>query len=138
MCRIRTLILDNNSKIQQDVVIDVKGLKLSVIDSPTFCVYASKNGNGFENFTFKYSNSTELTQTFSSTSNQSLLTIGHISGCVYAYQFKSEIGVNEIDELKRRVLSGNKSARYKNNVRSLLQLLKQVYEIIPHRITMNV
>lgn len=133
MCRIRTLIKDGNDEIQKDIVIDVKGLNLSVIDTPSFCIYAGRNVNGFENIIFKYPSSTEPLQHLSSASNQTLMTVGRNSGCIYAYLYKSNVGLSELSEMKNTALQESKHARYQNNVSLMLRLLEQVHENVEKR-----
>lgn len=128
MCRIRTLIKDGNDKIQKDIVIDVKGLTLSVIDTPSFCIYTGRNFNGFENIIFKYPSSTEPLLHLSSASSQTIMTVGRNSGCIYAYQYKSNIGLSELAEMKKTALQESKKTRYQTNVSLMLRLLEQVHE----------
>lgn len=132
MCRIRTLIVDDKGEVQKDTIIDVRGLTLNVIDIPAFCVCARKNVNGFENIIFKYPNSTEEMQTFISASSLTLMTVGRISGCIYAYQYKSETGLSEMTEMKKKVLQKSTNARYRKNIEQQLRLLECLSKKVVH------
>lgn len=127
MCKLRTLIMDNNGKILKDSIIDIGKVMLSVIDAPAMCIYVNKNINGYDNFLFKYSNIIEEQVIVSSDSNNTIMTLGCNSGCIYAYQFKQEIGLSELNEIRKRVLEKNKNLRFTKNVKSLLDVMKFIY-----------
>lgn len=128
MCRIRTLIMVDNGEILKDTVIGVKGLRLNVIDTPAFCIYVRRNANGYENFILKYTNSTEETDSINSKSYKTLMTVGRNSGCIYTFQYKSDVGLSEMTEMKRLALQGNGNARYQKNIEQQFRLLKQMHE----------
>lgn len=112
MCKLRTLIIDKNGKILKDSVIDVGKVTLSVIDAPAMCIYVNKNDNGYDNFLFKYSNVIEEQVVINTDSNNTIMTIGRKSGCIYAYQFKQEIGLSELNEIRGAALMVNNGVRY--------------------------
>lgn len=127
MCKLRTLIIDNNGNILKDSVIDIGKVTLSVIDAPAMCIYVKANINGYDNFLFKYSNIIEKMDAVSSDSNQTIMTIGRKSGCIYAYQFKQEIGLSELNEIRDAVLEDNNGVRYQTNIKSLSNLIEHIY-----------
>lgn len=127
MCKLRTLIIDNNGNILKDSVIDIGKVTLSVIDAPAMCIYVKANINGYDNFLFKYSNIIEEMDAVSSDSNQTIMTIGRKSGCIYAYQFKQEIGLSELNEIRDAVLEDNNGVRYQTNIKSLSNLIEHIY-----------
>lgn len=124
MCKLRTLIIENNGKILKDSVIDIGKVTLSVIDAPAMCI--CKN-NGCDNFIFKYSNIIEEKVSVSSNSNKTIMTIGRNSGCIYTYNFKQEIGLSELKEIREAALKGNNGVRYQTNIKSLLNLVEHIY-----------
>lgn len=127
MCKLRTLIIDKNGKILKDSVIDVGKVTLSVIDAPAMCIYVNKNNNGYDNFLFKYSNVIEEQVVINTDSNNTIMTIGRKSGCIYAYQFKQEIGLSELNEIRGAALMVNNGVRYQTNIKSLSNLIEHVY-----------
>lgn len=127
MCKLRTLIIDKNGKILKDSVIDVGKVTLSVIDAPAMCIYVNKNDNGYDNFLFKYSNVIEEQVVINTDSNNTIMTIGRKSGCIYAYQFKQEIGLSELNEIRGAALMVNNGVRYQTNIKSLSNLIEHVY-----------
>lgn len=127
MCKLRTLIIDKNGKILKDSVIDVGKVTLSVIDAPAMCIYVNKNDNGYDNFLFKYSNVVEEQVVINTDSNNTIMTIGRKSGCIYAYQFKQEIGLSELNEIRGAALMVNNGVRYQTNIKSLSNLIEHVY-----------
>lgn len=127
MCKLRTLIIDKNGKILKDSVIDVGKVTLSVIDAPAMCIYVNKNDNGYDNFLFKYSNVIEEQVVINTDSNNTIMTIGRKSGCIYAYQFKQEIGLSELNEIRGAALMVNNGVRYQTNIKSLSDLIEHVY-----------
>ena len=127
MCKLRTLIIDKNGKILKDSVIDVGKVTLSVIDAPAICIYVNKNDNGYDNFLFKYSNVIEEQVVINTDSNNTIMTIGRKSGCIYAYQFKQEIGLSELNEIRGAALMVNNGVRYQTNIKSLSNLIEHVY-----------
>jgi hypothetical protein len=127
MCKLRTLIIDKNGKILKDSVIDVGKVTLSVIDAPAMCIYVNKNDNGYDNFLFKYSNVIEEQVVINTDSNNTIMTIGRKSGCIYAYQFKQEIGLSELIEIRGAALMVNNGVRYQTNIKSLSNLIEHVY-----------
>lgn len=127
MCKLRTLIIDKNGKILNDSVIDVGKVTLSVIDAPAMCIYVNKNDNGYDNFLFKYSNVIEEQVVINTDSNNTIMTIGRKSGCIYAYQFKQEIGLSELNEIRGAALMVNNGVRYQTNIKSLSNLIEHVY-----------
>lgn len=126
MCKLRTLIIDKNGKILKDSVIDVGKVTLSVIDAPAMCIYVNKNDNGYDNFLFKYSNVIEEQVVINTDSNNTIMTIGRKSGCIYAYQFKQEIGLSELNEIRGAALMVNNGVRYQTNIKSLSNLIEHV------------
>lgn len=130
MCKLRTLIMDNDSKILKDTVIDISTVTLSVIDAPAMCIYKKMNANGYENILFKYSNIIEEVETISSDSSNTIMSFGPNSGCVYAYQFKKEIGLYELSEIRKAALNEYDGVRYQTNIKSLLDLLRHIYSKI--------
>lgn len=127
MCKLRTLIIDKNGKILKDSVIDVGKVTLSVIDAPAMCIYVNKNDNGYDNFLFKYSNVIEEQVVINTDSNNTIMTIGRKSGCIYAYQFKQEIGLSELNEIRGAALMVNNGVRYQTNIKSLSNLIEHIY-----------
>ena len=127
MCKLRTLIIDKNGKILKDSVIDVGKVTLSVIDAPAMCIYVNKNDNGYDNFLFKYSNVIEEQVVINTDSNNTIMTIGRKSGCIYAYQFKQEIGLSELNEIRGAALMVNIGVRYQTNIKSLSNLIEHIY-----------
>ena len=127
MCKLRTLIIDKNGKILKDSVIDVGKVTLSVIDAPAMCIYVNKNDNGYDNFLFKYSNIIEEQVVINTDSNNTIMTIGRKSGCIYAYQFKQEIGLSELNEIRGAALMVNNGVRYQTNIKSLSNLIEHIY-----------
>lgn len=127
MCKLRTLIIDNNGNILKDSVIDIGKVTLSVIDAPAMCIYVNTNINGYDNFLFKYSNIIEEMDTVSSDSKQTIMTIGRNSGCIYTYQFKQEIGLSELNEIKEAALESNNGVRFQTNIKSLLNMTRHIY-----------
>ena len=127
MCKLRTLIIDKNGKILKDSVIDVGKVTLSVIDAPAMCIYVNKNDNGYDNFLFKYSNVIEEQVVINTDFNNTIMTIGRKSGCIYAYQFKQEIGLSELNEIRGAALMVNNGVRYQTNIKSLSNLIEHVY-----------
>lgn len=127
MCKLRTLIIDKNGKILKDSVIDVGKVTLSVIDAPAMCIYVNKNDNGYDNFLFKYSSVIEEQVVINTDSNNTIMTIGRKSGCIYAYQFKQEIGLSELNEIRGAALMVNNGVRYQTNIKSLSNLIEHVY-----------
>lgn len=127
MCKLRTLIIDKNGKILKDSVIDVGKVTLSVIDAPAMCIYVNKNDNGYDNFLFKYSNVIEEQVVINTDSNNTIMTIGRKSGCIYAYQFKQEIGLSELNEIRGVALMVNNGVRCQTNIKSLSNLIEHVY-----------
>lgn len=127
MCKLRTLIIDKNGKILKDSVIGVGKVTLSVIDAPAMCIYVNKNDNGYDNFLFKYSNVIEEQVVINTDSNNTIMTIGRKSGCIYAYQFKQEIGLSELNEIRGAALMVNNGVRYQTNIKSLSNLIEHVY-----------
>ncbi len=127
MCKLRTLIIDKNGKILKDSVIDVGKVTLSVIDAPAMCIYVNKNDNGYDNFLFKYSNVIEEQVVINTDSNNTIMTIGRKSGCIYAYQFKQEIGLSELNEIRGAALMVNNGVRYQTNIKSLSNLIEHAY-----------
>lgn len=127
MCKLRTLIIDKNGKILKDSVIDVGKVTLSVIDAPAMCIYVNKNDNGCDNFLFKYSNVIEEQVVINTDSNNTIMTIGRKSGCIYAYQFKQEIGLSELNEIRGAALMVNNGVRYQTNIKSLSNLIEHIY-----------
>lgn len=127
MCKLRTLIIDKNGKILKDSVIDVGKVTLSVIDAPAMCIYVNKNDNGYDNFLFKYSNVIEEQVVINTDSDNTIMTIGRKSGCIYAYQFKQEIGLSELNEIRGAALMVNNGVRYQTNIKSLSNLIEHVY-----------
>lgn len=127
MCKLRTLIIDKNGKILKDSVIDLGKVTLSVIDAPAMCIYVNKNDNGYDNFLFKYSNVIEEQVVINTDSNNTIMTIGRKSGCIYAYQFKQEIGLSELNEIRGAALMVNNGVRYQTNIKSLSNLIEHVY-----------
>lgn len=127
MCKLRTLIIDKNGKILKDSVIDIGKVTLSVIDAPAICIYVNANINGYDNFLFKYSNIIEKMDAVSSDSNQTIMTIGRKSGCIYAYQFKQEIGLSELNEIRDAALKDHNGVRYQTNIKSLSNLIEHIY-----------
>ena len=134
MCKIRTLIINaDDGNIKEDTMRDVGEISLNVIDVPAMCIYVSKNNNGYENLQFKYSNIIEDMETISSKTNCSFMTIGRKSGCIYSYQFKQGTSFLEMDELKCLALQQNDNIRFQTNIKTLLNLLQQIYESLCKR-----
>lgn len=127
MCKLRTLIIDNNGKILKDTVIDIGKVTLSVIDAPAMCICVNKNDNGYDNFLFKYSNIIEEQVSIFTEYNNSIMTIGRKSGCIYAYQFKQEIGLSELNGIRDAALKDNNGVRYQTNIKSLSNLIEHIY-----------
>ena len=125
MCKLRTLITENNGIILKDSVIDIGKVTLSVIDAPAMCV--CNNNNGYVNLIFKYSNIIEEMVPVLSDSNKTIMTIGRNSGCIYTYQFKQEIGLSELNEIKEAALKSNNGVRYQTNIKSLSNLIEHLY-----------
>lgn len=127
MCKLRTLIIDKNGKILKDSVIDIGKVTLSVIDAPAMCIYVNKNDNGYDNFLFKYSNIIEEQVVIITDSNNTIMTIGRKSGCIYAYQFKQKIGLSELNEIRDAALKDHNGVRYQTNIKSLSNLIEHIY-----------
>lgn len=134
MCKLRTLIIDNNGNILKDSVIDIGKVTLSVIDAPAMCIYVNKNDNGYDNFLFKYSNIIEEQVVIITDSNNTIMTIGRKSGCIYAYQFKQEIGLSELNEIRDVALKDHNGVRYQTNIKSLSNLIEHIYAKIKNTI----
>lgn len=134
MCKLRTLIIDNNGNILKDSVIDIGKVTLSVIDAPAMCIYVNKNDNGYDNFLFKYSNIIEEQVVIITDSNNTIMTIGRKSGCIYAYQFKQEIGLSELNEIRDAALKDHNGVRYQTNIKSLSNLIEHIYAKIKNTI----
>lgn len=128
MCKLRTLIIDDGGSILKDSVIDIGKVSLSVIDAPAMCIYVNKNNNGFCNFLFKYSNIIEKQVSIFSESSNTIMTIGRNSGCIYAYQFKQEVGLSEMNEIRDTALKDNNSLRYQTNIKNLLNMVGHIFE----------
>lgn len=127
MCRLRTIVADAKNNILKDSVIDVGKITLNVIDAPAICIYIGANPMGFEQILFKYSNIIEEMSSVFSKSNKSDATIGKNSGCIYAYQFKQETGLSEMDEIRNMALEKNDNVRYQTNIKNLLNLIEHIY-----------
>lgn len=127
MCKLRTIVADAEKNILKDSVLDVGKITLNVIDVPAMCIFVGKNANGFENILLKYSNIIEELLPISSKSNKTSATIGVNSGCIYAYQFKQETALSEMDEIKNMALEKNDNVRYQTNIKNLLNLIEHIY-----------
>lgn len=88
------------------------------------------NANGYENILFKYSNIVEEVETISSDSSNTIMSFGPNSGCVYAYQFREEIGLYELSEIRKAALNEYDGVRYQTSIKSLLDLLRHIYSKI--------
>lgn len=89
--------------------------------------YVNKNDNGYDNFLFKYSNIIEEQVVIITDSNNTIMTIGRKSGCIYAYQFKQEIGLSELNEIRDAALKDHNGVRYQTNIKSLSILIEHIY-----------
>ena len=89
--------------------------------------YVNKNDNGYDNFLFKYSNIIEEQVVIITDSNNTIMTIGRKSGCIYAYQFKQEIGLSEFNEIRDAALKDHNGVRYQTNIKSLSNLIEHIY-----------
>lgn len=127
MCKLRTVVMDAENSIVKDTVLDVGEITLNVIDIPAMCVYVGQNANGFETILLKYSNIIEELLHIFSESNKTEATIGVNSGCIYAYQFKQDTGLSEMNEIRNMALGKNDNVRYQTNVKNLLNLIEHIY-----------
>lgn len=127
MCKLRTVVMNAPNSIVKDSVLDIGEITLNVIDIPAMCICVGRNVNGFENILFKYSNVIEEMSSISSKSSKTDATIGKNSGCIYAYQFRQETGLSEMDEIRKMALEKNDNVRYQTNVKSLLNLVEHIY-----------
>lgn len=127
MCKLRTIVADAENNILKDSVIDVGKITLNVIDAPAMCIYIGANAMGYEQILFKYSNIIEDISSVFSKSNKTDATIGKNSGCIYAYQFKQETCLSEMDEIRDMALEKNDNVRYQTNIKNLLNLIKHIY-----------
>ena len=137
MCNLRTIMMSATGKLLSDKVIDVGSISLNIIDAPAICICVEQNINGYENILFKYSNITENQLTISTESNNTLVTIGENSGCIYTYQFKHDIGMSELVEIKKCAIGKNETVRYSTNVGNLLNLIKHIYSKMHHNLRSN-
>ena len=78
-------------------------------------------------FLFKYSNIIEEQVVIITDSNNTIMTIGRKSGCIYAYQFKQKIGLSELNEIRDAALKDHNGVRYQTNIKSLSNLIEHIY-----------
>ena len=133
MCKIRTIILNNEKEIKNDFVVEVNNIDINIIDRPAFCIFCPHNANGYASILFKYSNIDEnIIQKFSEDSLVSI-GVGQQSGCVYSFLFREEASSIHLDELVNELLTRNNTIRYQNNIRNFLKLIGEIRKSVNNR-----
>ena len=133
MCKIRTIILNNEKEIKNDFVVEVNNIDINIIDRPAFCIFCPHNANGYASILFKYSNIDEnIIQKFSEDSLVSI-GVGQQSGCVYSFLFREEASSIHLDELVNELLTRNNTIRYQNNIRDFIKLIGEIRKSVNNR-----
>ena len=126
MCKIRTIILNDEKEIANDFVVEVKNIDINIIDRPAFCIFSPNNANGYATLLFKYSNIDEnIINKFSKDSIVSI-GVGQQSGCVYSFQFREDISPIHMKELANELLTCNNTIRYQNNIHNFMKLIVEI------------
>lgn len=130
MCKIRTIILNNEKEITNDFIVEVKNIDINIIDRPAFCIFSPHNANGYASLLFKYSNIDE--DIINKFSKDSIVSIGsgQLSGCVYSFLYKEDISPMHMNELANELLSCNNTIRYQNNVRNFIKLIGEIRKAV--------
>lgn len=133
MCKIRTIILNNEKEITNDFVVEVNNIDINIIDRPAFCIFSPPNANGYTSLLLKYSNIDEdIIHKFSNDSIVSI-TVGQQSGCVYSFLYKEEVSPMHLKELANELLTCNNTIRYQNNVRNFIKLIGEIRKSVINR-----
>ena len=126
MCKIRTIILNDEKEIVNDFVVEVKNIDINIIDRPAFCIFSPNNANGYASLLFKYSNIDEnIINKFSKDSIVSI-GVGQQSGCVYSFLYRESITPIHLNEMANELLTCNNTIRYQNNVRNFIKLVGEI------------
>lgn len=133
MCKIRTIIINDEKEIANDFVVEVNNIDINIIDRPAFCIFSPYNANGYASLLFKYSNIDE--NIINKLSKDSIVSIGvgQQSGCVYSFLYREEISPMHLNELANELLSCNNTIRYQNNVRNFIKLIGEIRKSVNNR-----
>lgn len=133
MCKIRTIILNNEKEITSDFIVEVNNIDINIIDRPAFCISSPPNTNGYASLLFKYSNIDEnIIQKFSKDSIVSI-GVGQQSGCVYSFQYRDGISAMHLNELANELLTCSNTIRYQNNIRNFIKLTDEIRKSVNKR-----
>lgn len=133
MCKIRTIILNDEKEIANDFVVEVKNIDINIIDRPAFCIFSPNNANGYASLLFKYSNIDEnIINKFSKDSIVSI-GVGQQSGCVYSFFYREDISPMHLNELAYELLTRNNTIRYQNNIHNFMRLIVEIRNSVNNR-----
>lgn len=132
MCKIRTIILNDEKEIANDFVVEVKNIDINIIDRPAFCIFSPNNANGYASLLFKYSNIDENINKFSKDSIVSI-GVGQQSGCVYSFLYREDMSPMLLNELAYELLTRNNTIRYQNNIHNFMRLIVEIRNSVNNR-----